>query len=61
MLEPVFGETPVRILTILNQFTYRSPDGEEGFPGNLVATVVYTLTADQELRNESGGGRQLGS
>src|SRR5207237_1382983 len=32
------------------QFTYRSPDGEEGYPGNLTATVTYTLTDDNELR-----------
>lgn len=32
------------------ELTYRSPDGEEGFPGNLDATVTYTVTADNELR-----------
>ncbi len=29
--------------------TYVSPDGEEGFPGNLSCTVIYELNGDNEL------------
>ena len=31
------------------KFTYRSPDGEEGYPGNLSVALSYTLTDDDEL------------
>jgi aldose 1-epimerase len=34
------------------QLRYVSPDGEEGFPGNLMVTVVYTLTEKNELKIE---------
>ena len=32
------------------RLTYRSVDMEEGYPGNLDVTVVYSLTAESELR-----------
>jgi len=32
------------------ELSYLSKDGEEGFPGNLKATVIYTLTDGNELR-----------
>ena len=31
-------------------FTHISPDGEEGYPGTLKATVRYTLTEDNKLK-----------
>jgi aldose 1-epimerase len=34
------------------ELTYRSKDGEEGYPGNLTATVTYHLTDARELRIE---------
>ncbi len=42
--EPFETETGVGV-----KFTYLSKDGEEGYPGNLTATAVYTLTNDDEL------------
>jgi aldose 1-epimerase len=32
------------------KFHYRSPDGEEGYPGNLTVEVTYTLTDANELK-----------
>ena len=32
------------------ELTCVSPDGEEGYPGTLTATVIYSLTADGGLR-----------
>jgi aldose 1-epimerase len=34
------------------EFSYVSPDGEEGYPGTLAVTADYRLTADNELRME---------
>ncbi|WPU97931.1 aldose epimerase family protein [Mucilaginibacter sp. cycad4] len=34
------------------EFTYISKDGEGGYPGNLTATVVYTLGDDNALKIE---------
>ena len=33
-------------------FSYTSPDGEEGFPGELKVMVSYTLTGNNEIRVE---------
>jgi galactose mutarotase-like enzyme len=34
------------------ELKYLSKDGEEGYPGNLSVTVIYTLTNDNELKIE---------
>jgi aldose 1-epimerase len=34
------------------ELTHRSEDGEEAYPGNVVAKTLYTLTASDELRVE---------
>lgn len=34
------------------KLTYVSPDGEEGYPGKVNATAIYTLTNDNELKVE---------
>ncbi|PKL06840.1 MAG: galactose-1-epimerase [Spirochaetae bacterium HGW-Spirochaetae-9] len=32
------------------RFTLRSPDGDEGYPGNLIASVIVTLSAEGKVR-----------
>lgn len=44
----VWDATPADSAASLT-LTYLSKDGEEGYPGNLNITVVYTLTDDNEL------------
>ena len=44
----VWDATPADSTASLT-LTYLSKDGEEGYPGNLKITVVYTLTDDNEL------------
>ena len=34
------------------KFSYKSQDGEEGYPGNLQVTATYELTNDNEMRVE---------
>src|ERR1044071_2522732 len=34
------------------RFTYVSPDGDEGYPGELKASVTYSLTNDDQLKME---------
>ncbi len=43
--EPMQSEGTVSV-----KFSYLSKDGEEGYPGNLSVTVIYTLTDDNELK-----------
>jgi aldose 1-epimerase len=48
--EPIESKTAPAL-----KLTYSSPDGEEGYPGNVKIEVIYTVTADNELKIEYTG------
>ncbi|KAF0198677.1 MAG: aldose 1-epimerase [Bacteroidetes bacterium] len=43
---PEIGQSENAVQLILTHF---SPDGDEGYPGNLMAKVIFTLTQNDEL------------
>jgi len=43
------AETEEKADEVIVRFSYLSPDGEEGYPGNLKMNVTYTLNNDNEL------------
>lgn len=43
-IEPIEGETESKL-----KLNYTSKDGEEGYPGNLQVTVIYSLNNQNEL------------
>ncbi|MGC8742454.1 MAG: aldose epimerase family protein [Verrucomicrobiia bacterium] len=45
--EPIYRSEGVGV-----RLSYLSPDGEEGYPGNLSVTVVYLLSNENELKIE---------
>ncbi len=47
----VWKAEPVRLKDAVGvKFSHASPDGAEGYPGNLVCAVIYTLSEQDELR-----------
>ncbi|MHC4624421.1 MAG: aldose epimerase family protein [Planctomycetota bacterium] len=47
----VWNAEPVRLNDAVGvKLTYLSKDGEEGYPGNLSCSVIYTLTNNDELK-----------
>jgi aldose 1-epimerase len=46
----VWREEAVESDTPAVRFTLLSPDGDQGYPGNLFCSVTYTLTEDNALR-----------
>lgn len=48
--EPIKSETDPAL-----KLTYLSPDGEEGYPGNVNIEVIYTITEENALKIEYTG------
>jgi aldose 1-epimerase len=47
----VWSAQPLKVADgVAVKFTYVSKEGEEGYPGNLTTTVVYTLTNQNEVK-----------
>ena len=47
----VWTGSPIKVMNGVGlKLTYLSRDGEEGYPGNLAVTVIYTLTDSNELK-----------
>jgi aldose 1-epimerase len=44
------GEPTITAERVAIEFSYLSPDGEEGYPGNLQVYVTYALTRDDGFR-----------
>ena len=52
-VEPAPGPAPGRAAAgSAVALTYLSPDGDQGYPGNLATTITYCVTDDNELRIE---------
>jgi aldose 1-epimerase len=50
--DKVFWDITVQPDSSSLKLTYRAADGEQGYPGNLQAEVIYTLTDQNELKVE---------
>lgn len=48
-VKTIDGDEPALVLS------YVSPDGEEGFPGNLDVEVIYTVTEDNSIKIQYSG------
>jgi len=47
--DKVIWETSISDTELAVTFTYRSPDGDQGFPGNFDVKITYSLSEDNEV------------